>query len=445
MMCHSRGSWLAWMLMATVAFGGCSVHQRLATQAVSFNLALEKSQNEMLLLNVIRAKDRLPIYLTGMSTLTGNVQTTIGASAGASYTRTKGSTYGSTPSATATLVHAYTPSAMASEMENPTYSLNVLDTQEFTRGFMSPLSKQIFAYYWDQGWPSSLLLYLLVDKVEVTQGGNTTVLKNYPDNNDANLDELAKFASWVETFVATKPHVVSVSTLETIGPPLTAGQLQDLDKLIKVAKEDDLTLEKIPGQDLYQLQRTKTDFRLVCPPQRMARIAEQASCQDDWPATSLSAQEKGPVEEREQVKARINGQRISFVLRSPEYLLYYLGELMRVENRQVAPKIPEVCIQNHFHPLFLAFPEGVCPNALLSAESTQGAYSIPGLDSDQKLDDCKEGALRLRDPGTGPKSGPPVCEAGRSMQVFSLLNQVMSLQKSAKDLPTPTLVRLIGQ
>jgi hypothetical protein len=48
---------------------------------------------------------------------------------------------------------------------------------------------------------------------------------------------------------------------------------------------------------------------------------------------------------------------------------------------------------------------------------------------------CSRGALELREPS---------CESGRSMQALRLLSQVMSLQKSAKDLPTPALVRVIG-
>ena len=53
-------------LLIVSGFSGCSSHRQLATQDVDFNLTVEKAQNEMLLLNVIRAKDRLPMYMTGI-------------------------------------------------------------------------------------------------------------------------------------------------------------------------------------------------------------------------------------------------------------------------------------------------------------------------------------------------------------------------------------------
>src|SRR5947207_1867320 len=41
----------------------CSAHRQLAKQAGGFDLTAEKAQNEMLLLNVLRSKDWLLIYL----------------------------------------------------------------------------------------------------------------------------------------------------------------------------------------------------------------------------------------------------------------------------------------------------------------------------------------------------------------------------------------------
>src|SRR3954465_9721423 len=93
---------------------GCSSHRQLATQAVSFNLTVERAQNEMLLLNVIRAKDRLPMYISSISGLTGNVQTTLTGGLGNTYTdaAARAKTAAAAPSATVTdtLTRAYTPS-----------------------------------------------------------------------------------------------------------------------------------------------------------------------------------------------------------------------------------------------------------------------------------------------------------------------------------------------
>jgi hypothetical protein len=436
---HSRSLFLALLALGTVALGGCSLHQRLATQAVNFNLAVEKAQNEMLLLNVIRAQDRLPMYLTGMSTLTGNVQTTLSATAGGTYARAKGSTVSTASTAgnmvTDTLTHTYMPSAMASESENPTYTLSVLDTQEFMRGFMSPLGKEIFAHYWNQGWPPEVLLYLLVERVEIEKAGNTVVLRNYPDSADQGLKELTAFGKWIEEFVAKNPKLAQTSVPENIGPRLSVDDLKDLDKLVKMSKEE-LALTQCKA--VYQLQRIRMVVQFTLPKQN----ARTDPCKDP---TASSTYDNQLAEGKERMGVRMDDSNITFVLRSPEALLYYLGELTRVANRKNSPTVPEVCIQKRFQPLFVAFPGGECPNALLSVASTQGIYSVPAPNLDNSPEGCNPGALRLRAPGDRPSREWPVCNAGRSMQAFRLLNQVMSLQKSAKDFPSPALVRVIGQ
>lgn len=487
---HSQGSVFAIALMATVTLCGCSAHQRLATQAVNFNLAVEKAQNEMLLLNVVRAKDRLPMYLTGMSTLSGNVQTTLSATVGGSYTRAKGSTKSMMPSATDMLTHAYTPSAMASEVENPSYTLAVLDTQEFMLGFLSPVAKGTLAYYWNQGWPPELLLYLLVNRVELVKqivkdgkiiDGPKFVLNNYPKADDPSLKDMKCFGRWVRReFLARNPQVDAVAQPEDIGPPLTSDEVRDLDDLVKAAKEG-LALTKDETKETFQLQRKKEDIRFTFPPppeiSAEAKRAEKAKLAEEDMRTNegklckdlvdFLAQEdhqkgnnqNGPNEKDSSSKGKYNqayvqsyfkelaadntrigmvsdSMKINFVLRSPEALLYYLGELTRVANRQSSPQVPYVCIQEHLQPLFLALPAGTCKETFVDADIGRESFSIPAKDLNRLTDSCEAGQLRFE---------APDCDTGRSMQTLRLLSQVMSLQKSAKDLPTTTLVRVIGQ
>src|SRR6185503_3403286 len=105
--------------------------------------------------------------------------------------------------------------------KNPTFSLAVLDTQEFMRGFLTPLGKDTLNYFWTQGWPRELLLYLLVQRVEIQEEGKALqILRNYPDSADANVAEMRAFAEWVETFLARDPQIDSVSVPVDIGPEL---------------------------------------------------------------------------------------------------------------------------------------------------------------------------------------------------------------------------------
>jgi hypothetical protein len=408
---------------------GCSA-QRLATQAVSFNLTVERAQNEMLLLNVIRAKDRLPMYLSGISGLTGNVQTTLTSSLGSTYTDARATK--TAPGATAaeitdTLTRAYTPSVGATFSKNPTFTLAVLDTQEFMRGFLTPLGKDILNYYWTQGWPRELLLYLLVQRVEIQEKDKPLeVLRNYPDSADPDVSEMKEFALWVQAeFLAKDPQIESVPVPVNIGPELPAAEVTSLERLIEVAKEG-LSVTKVDSKgELYQLQKQQTDLRF--------RLAPDPA--DPKVAADKSQYNQNVARQTERVAVtQIGTKTVTFVLRSPEALIYYLGELTRLENRATSPLTPYVCIQGKYQPLFVARLTGTCGEGLVAADTGRERYSIPPTSLANATDSCAAGSLDLR---------TPECEGGRSMQALRLLNQIISLQKSAKDNPSTALVRVI--
>jgi hypothetical protein len=441
---HSQFSRFALAIASILSFmlTACSTHRELVGQAVGFNLTVERAQNEMLLLNVIRAKDRLPMYVTGISGLSGNIQTTLTAGLGGTYTNAKQKgTSGGTSTNLKSLTNAYTPTFGATVSENPTFSLSVLDTQEFIRGFLSPLGKDTLSYFWNQGWPPELLLYLLVQRVEIQKKGEPLkVIRNYPDSQDPDLLAMQSFAVWIRwKFLRRKPQVEQQPVLEDIGPPLPVEEVSNLKHLITMAKEG-LILQKVPSSNLFQLQRRQVDFRFKLEPPPGTNTGNGISIAPS--AAKLSNQyDQEMIEESEKVAITgADSKTVTFVLRSPEGVLYYLGELVRTANRQDSPKVPYICIQGQYQPLFVAQPSDECPDSLVEVDSGGSKFSIPAVSlhptKNQELS-CTgfEGSLRLKEPD---------CESGRSMQALSLLTQIMSLQKSAKDIPSTALVRVIG-
>jgi len=427
---------------------GCSSHRQLAIQAVDFNLTVEKAQNEMLLLNVIRAKDRLPMYMTGIASLSGNVSTSIAASLPGTYTSSKGIGID-------TITRSTTPSAGASMSANPTFSLAVLDTQEFMKGFLAPISTDLLAYYWNQGWPPDLLIYLLVQQVEIVpnSGGPTQVLRNYPDSTDPRLQQVQRFGCWLRAFFSRKPRLTYTTTLDNVGPQLSRDQVSDVENLIQVNKEG-LVLSQVGNQEVWQLQRRRTELRFSLEAQPVPPPDDHpdSDCADmalsfDPPAPSSAAK----VAEAAQTKEPANpatgkisttlpsSTTFTFVLRSPEALVYYLGELMRVANRKESPKVPYFCVQGRLQPIFVALPAGRCKDTQVDADTGRGAFSVPLSSEPGDERKCKEGELQLVDAMSAES-----CQAGRSMQALRLLSQIMSLQKSAKDMPSSATVRLIN-
>jgi hypothetical protein len=152
-------------------------------------------------------------------------------------------------------------------------------------------------------------------------------------------------------------------------------------------------------------------------------------------------------------------------LRAPEGILYYLGELMRVEEKEGF--VPEICIEDHLEPLFVAFSrskaggssENKCP-AIVSVQYDGSEFIIPDTRTSgsrpatgdfqcPKIDAVNTADQKQAAPESGRKYIQGLenlsCSSGRTMQALSLLTQLIALQKSAKDTPTTTVIRAISQ
>ncbi|HEY9422295.1 MAG TPA: hypothetical protein VIW92_12830, partial [Thermoanaerobaculia bacterium] len=175
---------------------------------MSFNRAVEEAQNDMLLLNVIRSSLRRPMYITGIQTASGSIET--GASAGLAipfgeFRTKKGDPQSGTTGAT--------------YKENPSFDVTVFNTKEFVTGFSTPIDPKLMAYYWDQGWRPALLLHLLVEHIRVTwPDGTQTVFDNYPDAEDDKACNHVRFAILVEHLVANNLSLQRVDEVTSVGP-----------------------------------------------------------------------------------------------------------------------------------------------------------------------------------------------------------------------------------
>lgn len=438
---HVNRRILAVLAASAPLLSGCVSPRIIAGSAVSFNLAVEQAQNEMLLLNAVRSSRRHPMYITGISRVTGSARTDVGAGVDIPL---------SDPVRTISTRAGYTVS--------PTYEVPVLDTQEFMQGFLKPVSTEILAYYWDQGWPRSLLLHLLVQRVKVQteetppkDGEAKTavteyVFDNYPTSQD-DLCKFGKFSQLVSHLLAPEVnlHFEHRASTRAIGPSLPAAQFGTLADLLAANRDRLEIVEKDGKVQLLQHQSTLKlvvrDLQKVAAFAKAADLCEGGDRPEPPPVQTYKEADKAETTEAEtgqeenlqkSVKASAAGVSVELSIRSPEGVLYYLGQLLRFEESQGA--IPEICIQKQYQPIFAA--SKVCGRGLISVRYDGTRYAIPreggnggacGEDSSHRLSPIED------------------CRAGRSMQSLSLLNQLIALHKSAKDLPGTNVVRTIGQ
>jgi hypothetical protein len=504
------------------ALSGCVVNRAISASAVADNLAVEKAQNEVLLLNILRAQEHLPMYLTGISKITGSIK----AEAALNPTAPFGSvTGGATAIEAGTRAH-YMAAATATYNWNPSFDVNVLDTNEFMRGFMSQVSGDTFAYYWNQDYPPELLFHLLVQKIQVrvthnvcattpgTRDVDEYVFHNHPDALDPDFTELEQFSRIVNYLMTQKPYMGSGDG-EILEPGLTKDEALDAKALVEALKagftlkKDDKKAAPVTGptgpsgppgpsgpteptfnfqratapavlkfdlntarwQELYiwveatgakpaspgaksakkgiefnfRLEQSRGEPESACKslPSAASTTPAPGAAAEGKPANGEAAvlftAPAGGFKGAGLVKASSDTlpakMTITFSLRSPEAILYYLGEHARVEK--TLRKAFYVCLQHDpepfFAPVFMVRTEGCTEKAVQATTADGSSYFIPT---------GEKSALACVDEG---KAFDLSCLPGASTTALSVISQLISLQKSAKDLPTTSVVRVVGQ
>ncbi|MEA2162212.1 MAG: hypothetical protein QOK37_339 [Thermoanaerobaculia bacterium] len=430
----------------TVLLSAC-VSANVAPTVVSYNIAVERAQNEMLLLNVVRAAKWQPMYLTDVAKITGSIKRDLSATLAIPLGTANGDPAG-----------AYTGGWGASYSISPSFEINTLNTQDFMKGFLLPVTPERFAYFWNLNWPPEFLLHLFVLQIDQMQSdGTTTVYYNHPrfESNDGNL-EFREFSDRVTKLVAKNPHFASCDRASAVGPPLSKEDVKDLPQfLLSIAKEHGL---EIAGKDStwpYQLKRVDKELRLQYGDRPSESTAIQKCSeplggigQSELTGMTISVVDSSPSELRE--------PNATLHLRSPEDILYYIGQIVRLEtyNQQV----PEYALSKHgkapyeLVPIFVAFPPGR-KDGKGKAYPTDKRTAVAVTDA--------EGDRYIIPAGPWPPAPFATFERitstdqylgtldtvtpGMSNEVLSILTELIALHKSAKDFPTAGVFRQIGQ
>jgi hypothetical protein len=150
-------------VIAALALSSCSIVDDFSGRAVRFNVVAEQAQQQALLLNIVRASLNRPMQFTTLSSITGTASETGGSTLsfpfGEATHRPKG---------------AVSPDVFGlsgSISGGPTFTVPVLDTQEFYQGELKPLSGQEYRFFLDEGITPSVLFYLFVDTIELKVAG----------------------------------------------------------------------------------------------------------------------------------------------------------------------------------------------------------------------------------------------------------------------------------
>ncbi len=218
--------------VAFIALAGCAIVDKYSDRAVEFNLQAEKTQQQNLLLNIIRASLRRPMQFTGLSSITGNATVSGGMTGG--YTKVVQSPFVAIPQNT--VIHRIvtgTGSGTASLSGGQTFTVPVLDTQEFYQGILTPLAPQIIDYYVKQGYHFQILFDLFIASVEVI-ATKSRRCERFTFKNDVR-DEVnfGQFQAVADYLISSGFTTERISDVRPYGPPIATSNPTEAAKMVE--------------------------------------------------------------------------------------------------------------------------------------------------------------------------------------------------------------------
>jgi hypothetical protein len=184
-------------------------------------MALAAASDQILLLNVLRAKDHQPLQLGTLTSLNGalSVQGTAGFSI----------PFGSQPQNPTG--NTFSPSLTGST--SPTFAFTPLNTQGFTLMALQPVSASYVQQQWVGGVSRELLLMLFVKEIDfpyIDPADPTNVHAVRYINNPDQPDQFNAFKKLIETLVTNKAELKSFDILDPVGPAFGLGAASDATK-----------------------------------------------------------------------------------------------------------------------------------------------------------------------------------------------------------------------
>jgi hypothetical protein len=446
------------VIFSCVGFAACAVVDQYSGRAVVYNLQAEQAQEQALLLNVVRASLRRPMQFTGLQSITGTASASGSLTGGGTNTVQKPliSLFGLSPPSSSTVVSSIVGSTLggtASVSGGPTFSVPVLDTQEFYQGFLTPISGQLLDLYFQYGYPRDVLFNVMIEKIIIKRLDGECRVEVHTPECEMTIRNYA-------------PEDVSLELFQSvIGYLIRLGL--STEPIIETAKKGSADAKGAGAADLKQYgfcfaPRDAMSYRL---------INRHVLCGHPAASLELKASEIGrkslisgvPIPKdfidtlySETIAPRLSGEdrdtraegyrnirafggkkvSIAFNTRSIEGILYYLGEVVRRSAHPERGQSPRP-VQVRVGPPQNPFPVKPCP-----FEENADGYRCTDLfvvaqgESDGKGVSVDYEGVRYSISADTSNSW--------TMPVFDVVKQLQAVNTSAKQLPASNLISVLS-
>ncbi len=161
--------WIIRILLGSLV-GGCSLSPLMNSDVIDYFKVNDLAANRIILLNVLRAKDGAPLHFSELSLVRGQI----------SASATAGVTFPFGPLMHASVQPRNLATATSSVSSSPSFDVGSLDTQDFTKGVMAPVTPATVSFFLNEGIDDRLVLLLLVSGVRTP--GNQEIVRNEPQS-----------------------------------------------------------------------------------------------------------------------------------------------------------------------------------------------------------------------------------------------------------------------
>jgi hypothetical protein len=132
---------------------GCSISNSITTDAIGINKSVEDTDNKLILLNIIRASMHRSKFYTDFSRFSG------------SRPEVQGQLSLQMPIGDNTGIPTIAIPGVATK-NSISYDIGIMQSKDFLRGYLNPVSLETVKYYWDIGWSKPMILNLFVSQIK---------------------------------------------------------------------------------------------------------------------------------------------------------------------------------------------------------------------------------------------------------------------------------------
>lgn len=390
-------------LVALTALAGCvpsAIYTRpipLGAQVDQFNTTAAASERLMIVRNIMRARDRTSMIFTRIQSFQGGMSRSVEGSAGLSLN--EGSHNDS-----------LSPGVTVSGSTSPTFDVAVLNDEKFHRAIETSIDLGLYQLLLQSGWRPQLLHTLFIERV-VDHGH---VIENDPG-------DYAAFHQWIRAHESLQ--ICSRSSESDFGPAIALSGATSLEGMAALAHEQ---LGFRRGADGWHLTQTDVSRWLAtsCDEADNAftsvRVEMQAapapggagaSPQVHYVSNSPGGQSAGDSADDNRI-----------YVRSVEGVLFYLGEVVRQEQRRNGTTI-DITVDGQDEPFFqVRRASDGHPTGLVFQHEDGKTYFIP----------------------YPPDPADANATHDRTHQVISLMIQLLGMLQSQDNVPQTATVRVVN-